>query len=84
MLHVCASLCRYAGRCDQVTDCARTSIVFTEAAAVVRAAKYLLGQRSTVGFKNRFAERTPEGYADLMFTIDIQGYGACAGRPPWL
>ena len=65
---------KYDGRCSNVTDCARTSIVFSNAAAVGRAAALLLQHKSTVGYKNRFAVKTPEGYADMLFTIDIDGY----------
>ena len=58
-----------------MTDCARISIVLTTPEGLLAAAKKLLERAST--FKNRVANRTDEGYADLMFTLPMSNGHIC-------
>ena len=63
-----------------MTDCARISIVLSTPDGLYAAAKFLLERAST--FKNRVANRTDEGYADLMFTLPMSNGHICEVRPP--
>jgi len=58
-----------------VTDCARISIVLNTPEGLLAAATKLLERAST--FKNRVANRTDEGYADLMFTLPMNNGHIC-------
>ena len=58
-----------------MTDCARISIVLSTPDGLYAAAKFLLERAST--FKNRVANRTDEGYADLMFTLPMSNGHIC-------
>ena len=58
-----------------MTDCARISIVLKTPKGLYAAAKKLLERAST--FKNRVANRTDEGYADLMFTLPMSNGHIC-------
>ena len=66
---------KYDGDLSCVTDCARISIVLTTPDGLYAAAKKLLERAST--FKNRVANRTDEGYADLMFTLPMSNGHIC-------
>jgi hypothetical protein len=66
---------KYDGDISCVTDCARISIVLTTPNGLLAAAKKLLERAST--FKNRVANRTDEGYADLMFTLPMSNGHIC-------
>ena len=66
---------KYNGDLSCVTDCARISIVLSTPDGLYAAALFLLERAST--FKNRVANRTDEGYADLMFTLKMSNGHIC-------
>ena len=70
---------KYDGDISCVTDCARISLEFKTMEGLLAAAEKLLGRAST--FKNRVANRTDEGYADLMFTLPMSNGHICEVRP---
>lgn len=57
---------------SQVCDCARISCTFSTAEGLGQAAFYVL--KHAVTFKNRIAHPTPEGYRDLMFTVEVNNH----------
>ena len=70
---------KYDGDISCVTDCARISLEFRTMEGLLAAAEKLLERAST--FKNRVANRTDEGYADLMFTLPMSNGHICEVRP---